>query len=362
MQISKLNKTIQFTIPALIIMLALWLTSCNTKADNSAVNQAAEKSEKERVFPVKVQKIKQETISRTLNYTADLIPFKEIHFAPAAPGRINKIFVEIGNHVSRTQVLAEMDRTQLNQAQTQLANASYNFNQIDTLYQLGSISEQQFEQAKTQYELAKSNVEYLAENTTLLSPINGLVTGKYFEDGELYSSAPNTAAGKAAIVSLMQIDPVKAVVNISQIYFPKIKNGMAATISTDIYPNLTFTGNVYKVHPTINTATRTFQVEILIKNEQETLRPGMFTNVELKLEDAQTLMVPAIAVLKQEGTNNRYIFVKENGIARQVEVQIGKHIDDKLELKTNGVKEGTVLIVEGQANLLNGSKIEVVNR
>jgi RND family efflux transporter MFP subunit len=358
-----LNKMITKTLLNYrLIMLAaatvLIMFACNQGDQGGAAGATIET---EREFPVTVKPVTMQTIDRTLEYTADLMPFEEVHYAPSAPGRINKIYVEIGSKVSKGQKLAEMDQTQLVQARTQLANAKFNFSRIDTLYSLGSISEQQYEQAKTQYELAKSNVDYLTENTTLTSPINGIVTAKYYEDGELYSAAPNTPAGKAAIVTLMQINPLKAFVSVSQSYFPQIKTNQQATITTDVYPHQVFQGKVYRVHPTIDAATRTFQIEIIVENDKQILRPGMFANIELKLQEAEAVVVPAIAVLKQEGTNNRYVFLAENGVARQVQVEIGKRVDDLLELKTNGIQPGARLIVEGQANLMNGSKIKVMN-
>ncbi|MFW5821653.1 MAG: efflux RND transporter periplasmic adaptor subunit, partial [Bacteroidota bacterium] len=138
----------------LIIASAVVYTSCNQENKASVTTPENEESEKERVFPVKVEKIKYEFIPRRLDYTANLEPFRELYFAPASPGRINTIFVEIGDRVSKGQVLVKMDRTQLNQALTQLENARSNFQRIDTLYKLNSISEQQYEQAKSQYDLA----------------------------------------------------------------------------------------------------------------------------------------------------------------------------------------------------------------
>jgi len=267
----------------------------------------------------------------------------------------------VGSRVSKGQVLVEMDKTQLVQARTQLANARYNYRSIDTLYQLGSISEQQYEQAKTQYEVAKSNAEFLEDNTTLESPINGIVTGKYYENGEMYSGAPNTPAGKAAVVSLMQINPLKAVVNVSQTYFPQIKEGMEAEITTDIYPDKIFDGNIYKVYPTIDKSTRTFQIEVLVKNNKELLRPGMFAKIEIELQEDEALLVPAISVLKQEGTNNRYIFLNNNGTAKKVAVQIGKRYDEKIEINASELQVGDQLVVEGQANLMDGTKLNVEN-
>ncbi|GAB1449955.1 efflux RND transporter periplasmic adaptor subunit [Draconibacterium sp.] len=351
---SKLSHTI------FIAALTLMVFSCNNAKNTKPDGQT--NAETEKVYPVGTQLIEKQKIVRTLEYTANLIPFTEIHLAPASPGRISKINVQVGNRVSKGQVLVEMDKTQLAQAKTQLENARYNFMQIDTLYRLGSIAEQQYENVKTQYELAKSNVDFLSENTTLKSPIDGIVTGKYFENGEMYSGAPNTPAGKAAVLSLMQINPLKAVVNISQTYFPDVKQGMKTRVTTDIYPDKQFDGKVYRVYPTISSSTRTFLTEVEVKNSNESLRPGMFTNISIELHSEEILVVPAISVLKQEGTNNRHIFVNENGKARKIQVELGKRIDDKMEIIANGVREGSEIIVTGQANLLDGSSVKITNQ
>ncbi|MEE4198566.1 MAG: efflux RND transporter periplasmic adaptor subunit [Bacteroidales bacterium] len=330
-------------------------------ACNREDNVTSTPNEEEDSSPVRTEKIKKETITRTIEYTANLVAYKEIHYPPASPGRIDKILVDVDDRVTRGQVLVEMDKTQLMQAKAQYENARFNFQSIDTLYRLGSASKQQYEATKMQYEMAKSQYLFAQENSILESPIDGIVTGKYFEDGELYSGTPNTPAGKSAVLSLMQINPVKANVSISQSYFPLIKKGMSARVRTDIYPGKLFEGAVNKVYPTIDAATRTFQVEIIIKNSKEILRPGMFATIEIELKDVETIVVPAISVLKLEGTNERYVFVNDQGKAKQINVQLGKRFDDKIELVSSQIKVGDELIVEGQANLLDGSQLEIIN-
>lgn len=311
-------------------------------------------------IPVKTSLISSQSLTRTLEYTANLVAFKEVNYAPAAPGRIDQIRVEVGSRVRQGDILVEIDKTQLIQAKTQLASALDNFQRIDTLYKLRSISEQQYQLAKTQYDLAVSNVDFLTRNTTLKSPINGIVTGKYFENGELYSGAPNTQAGKAAILSLMQINPLKAMVSISQTYYEGVKTGMKAVITSDIVKNQVFEGRITNVYPTIDAATRTFKAEILVENPQETLRPGMFATIRIELGEESTLVVPANAVLKQSGTNIRYLFVNENGTARRIEVGVGDRLNDLVEVISPELQEGMELVTEGQARLLQGSKIHVL--
>ena len=338
-------------------MTSIGLTFCQPPAKTGDKTGEPEET---KVYPVRVTPVSKTAITRTLEYTANLAAFKEIHYAPASPGRIKKINVDVGSRVTRGKVLVEMDETQLSTAITQLESAQDSYQRLKTLYEQGSMAEQQYEQVKTQFELAQKNVEFLQDNTTLKSPINGIVTGKYFENGEMFSGAPNTQAGKAAVISLMQINPLKVFVSVSQNHYSELKKGMSVDISSDVIPGKTFPGEISKVHPTINPMTRTFQVEIIIPNEDELLRPGMFAKISIDILEEETIMVPAIAVLKQEGTNNRYIFVREENKARKIEVKLGKRVDDRVEAISDKIKEGMDLIIEGQASLLDGSDIEVV--
>jgi membrane fusion protein, multidrug efflux system len=313
------------------------------------------------VYGVKTITLEKQKISQDIEYTASLLPYEEIHYAPASPGRIEEINVEVGTHVRKGDVIARMEKTQLLQADEQYRNARSNFQRMDTLYKLNSISEQQYEAAKTQYEVAKSNVDFLNRNTTLVSPINGIVTGKYFEGGEMYSGSPNTSAGKAAIVTLMQINPLKVTVNVSEKYYPVTKKGIKATVTVDVYPGKTFKGEISQVYPTISPDTRTFPVEIIINNQNEVLRPGMFARVTLDLGEIDALILPAIAVQKQEGTNDRYIFLADSdNIAHKIPVQIGTRYDDKLEVISGEIKEGDQVIIAGQENLMDQSRINIV--
>ena len=300
-------------------------------------------------------------ISRSIEYTSTLTPFEENHLASAAPGRIEEIFVEIGDHVKKGEILVQMDRTQLHQAEIQLKNVETDYKRLDTLNKVGGISEQQYDQIKSQYDIASSNVKFLQENTVLRAPFSGVIFGKYYENGEFYSGAPNTQEGKAAVVSILQINPMKVMVDISEKYFPMIKTGMDATVGCDIYPGMSFPGKVERIHPTIDPGSRTFTIEVKINNDKELLRPGMFSRVSMELGKEMALVVPAVAVLKLQGSNERYMFLEENGTAKRITVQLGKRFDDKVEIITDQLKEGDHIIVKGQAKLIDGDKVRVAN-
>jgi len=231
---------------------------------------------------------------------------------------------------------------------------------FDTLIQYGGISKQQYDQMKTQVEVTRLNVDLLKTNTNLSAPFSGVITAKYFENGELFSGAPNTQAGKAAVVVLQQINPIKAVISVSEKYYPVVKKGMKVIVKSDIYPNKEFEGKISLIHPTINSATKTFNVEIMVTNNEELLRPGMYARVNLEFAKESAMVVPSSAVLQQMGTNNRYVFVYDNGKAKRIEVQMGKRFDDKVEIESELIQEGAVLIISGHAGLVDGAKVKIV--
>lgn len=336
-----------------VLALAL-INGCTPNTDSMANGATAVPA-----MTVRTAIVEKQSVERKIEYTSTLVPFEEVHFSPSSPGRIESLKVNIGDKVAKGALIAVMDETQLNQAKTQLANLEIDYRRLDTLIKTGSIPQQQYDQIKTQYEVAKTNYEYLRKNTRLTAPFEGIISGKYYEEGEMYSGAPNAQVGKAAIVSIIRIDPIKAVVNISERYFPSIKKGMDAEVLSDIYPGETFTGEIIRIHPVVDQATRTFQVEVKVRNREEKLRPGMFARINLHMGQDKALLIPSVAVLKQTGTNERYVFVRNNNKAAMKRVTVGKIYDDNLEI-ISGLDEGEELIVVGQNKLADQSEIEVV--
>jgi membrane fusion protein (multidrug efflux system) len=135
---------------------------------------------------------------------------------------------------------------------------------------------------------------------------------------------------------------------------------MKAEIIADVYKNEIFTGTIFRIAPTVNSGTRSFDTELELPNKGDRLKPGMFVRVSLDLGEIEAFVVPANTVLVQEGTNIRFVFVEKNNIAERIEVIIGKRFDDQLEIISDNLKEGDKLVTEGQARLISGDKIEIV--
>ena len=347
-----MNHSSLFTV---ILTGAMIMTACTPKEKPAAAMTA----ETVAAAPVRVIPVSKTIIARTIDYTATVQPFEEVNMAPSTPGRVDRIYVEVGDRVQKGQQLFLMDRTQYYANKIQLANLEKDLARMDTLLKVGSIKEQTYDQMKAQYEVMKTNVDFMEENTLLEAPFTGIITGRYLEEGELYSGAPS-ASGKAAVVTLMQINPVKVMVSVSEQNFPLIKSGMKAKITADVYPDKEFTGRIFRVHPTIDQMSRSFRAEIEIPNGNELLRPGMFARVSIDMGRSEAFVVPSNAVLIQEGTNERYLFVVNDGIAVRRTVRLGKRFDEMVEITEGDIRAGDNLIVDGQARLTGGQKVEIV--
>jgi len=345
------------TIFTLILAGGIVLASCAPKEKKAGAADAAT-ADSVAAIPIKAMPVSKTKIARTIDYTSTILAYEEVNLAPSTPGRVDKIYVEVGDRVQKGQKLFMMDRTQYYANKIQLANLEKDLARLDTLLKVGSVKEQLYDQTKAQYEVMKTNVEFMEENTQLEAPFSGIITGKYLEDGELYSGAPGMS-GKAAVVTLMQINPVKIIISISEQYFPLIKNGMKVRVAADVYPDKTFEGTIFRVHPTIDAMSRSFRAEVRISNGSELLRPGMFARAFIDMGQEEAFVVPASAVLLQEGTNERYIFVVENGVAVRKPVILGQRFDDRFEIAGGDLKEGDSLITDGQARLNNGQKVEI---
>ncbi len=329
------------------------LTGCSSKKEEN------QKTETVEAVPVKVMKLEKRNIAKTLDYTATLQADEQVYYAPASTGRIGKIYVEVGDRIKKGQLLVEMDPTNFLQAKVQLKNLETEYNRAVKLNETGSISKQAYDAAVTNYEVAKSNYDFLEENTKMLAPFDGIVTGKYFEDGELYTGAAVGGAAKPSIIAIEKINPLKAYVSLSEQYFLAVKKGTKVELRSNIYPDRVFEGTVSIVYPTIDPASRTFTVEVKIPNSDEALRPGMYGTINFFIGETETVVVPALAVLKLQGANNRYVFLNKGGKAKRVEVTLGRRFEDQVEIISDEIHEGDELVVVGQGKLVDGKAIAV---
>lgn len=330
-----------------IISALVLATGCKGKKEEDKTAAV----EKEREELVSVQPLAKETISKSISISAVLQPYETMNVSPSVTGIIKKINVDVASRVGKGQTLVVMDETQLKTTRLQFANLEKELGRVEALLKSGSVSQQTYDQTKVQYDLTKENLEFLEKNTYVKADFSGVISAKNFESGELYSGMP--------ILTLIQINTLKAIVNIPEAYFPVIKAGTKVQLSSDIYKGRIFEGTIEIIYPTIDANTHTFQAKVKIPNAKEELRPGMYMSVNIDLDNIEAIIVPYQSVLKLQGANERYVFVNNDGYAKRIVVEMGKRFDDKIEIISDEIKEGDELVVVGQAKLVDGVKLNI---
>ena len=325
---------------------ALMLTACGQK------QQTATTTAEEVKVLTKTTTAEKQTISLMEEYTSEVIAYKENNITPAASGvHIDRILVDVGDKVKKGQLLITLNPTQYNQARVNLKLLEDNLNRLKPVYEAGGISAQEFDQIKAQYDVQKEVVENLKKNIEVLSPISGVVTARNNEAGDLFMNQP--------VLHIMQINPLKVVANIPEQFFSNVKRGMEVSLKLDAYPEEEFKGQVELIHPAINTTTRTFAVEVRVPNSSERLRPGMFSRTFFDMGKREGVMVPDVAVLKQVGSSERYVYVIKEGVAERRRVEVGRQVGQQVEL-LSGVEPGEEVVITALSRLENGAKVEIV--
>lgn len=202
-----------------------------------------------------------------------------------------------------------------------------------------------------QLDVKKTAYKNLLENTSLQSPINGVVTARNYDNGDMYS-------GGEPVLVVEQITPVKLLINVSETYFTKVKKGTPVDVKLDVYGDEVFTGTINLIYPTIDATTRTFQVEIRLDNKDQRVRPGMFARATLNFGTAENVVVPDLAIVKQAGSGDRYVFVYKDGKVSYNKVELDRRMGTEYELKS-GVPDNSQVVVAGQSRLVNGMEVEV---
>ena len=337
-------------VKSMFVVAAVAMVSCGSK-------QTAKQSVAEEVVvlpKVEVQSVASRIVPQEAIFTGTVEAQVVNNIAPQQPLRIKEIRFDVGDRVKKGDLLVTLDNSSLVQAKAQLDNAKKEYERTNELYEFGGASKSEWDSRRLQYEVAQTAYNNLVENTTLISPISGIVTARNYDKGDMYS-------GASPVLVVAQIKPVKIMINVSEPFFGKVKKGMPVYITLDAYGEEVFNGKIARVYPTINQSTHTFQVEVQIPNSNERVRPGMFARVTLPYGKKNNVVVPDRAVQKLMGSGDRYVFVYNpaDSTVRYSKVELGRRLDTEFEL-LSGVKSGEMVVTKGHMALTNGAKVEVV--
>ena len=320
---------------------------------NASGNQAEQQNTPVEIVPsVAVEQVFVQAVPQEATYTSTVQAYVKNNIVPQTAGRIVKINVEIGDRVKKGQVLAEIDKAQLQQAQLQLSNSAVELERLKALYEAGGLSKSDLDAIELKYNVAKTQVDNLIENTTLLSPIDGVITARNYDAGDMYAMS-------APIFTVEQITPVKLLVGVSESDYSKVKKGDKVSVKADAFPDLTFDGKIERIYPTIDPTTRTFTMEVVVPNSYSTLRPGMFARVTVNFGVNNNVVIPDVSVVKQQGSGERFVYVlNEDGTVSYQKVELGRRMGTEYEV-LSGVVDGAKVVTGGQIRLKDGIKVSV---
>ena len=324
--------------------------ACSSKKGAEAATETVAEVAKPKVTTaqVHIQDVDQQSV-----FTGNVEGYAVNNITPQQPRRITRLLVDVGDHVKKGQLVAELDNSALAQAKAQYENNKANFERSDELYKFGGESKANWQAMQTAYEVSKSTYENMLENTTLVSPISGVVTARNYDVGDMAAGMP--------IFVVQRINPVKIMISVSESLYTYVKKGMAVEVELDALPEQKFSAMVSRITPSIDASTRTFPVELTLANDKELVKPGMYARVTMNYGTRKNIVVPDVAVVKQLGSGNRYIYVyNQDGTVAYKKVELGRRFGDKYEI-LSGIADGDVVVTSGQVALKDGIAVEVVN-
>lgn len=300
---------------------------------------------------VTIQKVVEEDVDEIVSYTATVQPFKTNNITTSTTNRIKEILVDVGYTVTAGQTVVVLDNVNIEQQKIRLDNQKRELDRAIELLKIGGGTQQDVDNLQAEYDADERAYRNMVENTALISPISGVVTARNFDPGDMTGSSP--------ILTIEQQNPVKVVINVNEQEYTKIYKGMKVKVTLDVYGSETFDGTVYLIYPTIDSTTRTFQVEVTVPNAGSRIRTGMFARVELNYGTSRRVVVPDRAVVKMSGSGNKYVYVYKDGKVSYNQVQIGQRLGTRFVL-ISGVDDNSDVVVTGQSKLADGVEVQVM--
>lgn len=335
---------------------------------------------------VELAKASRADISAKLTVVGNLVGAATVDVVPRTPGRVVSVGVELGDRVSRGQVIARIEDQEIRE-QVKQAEASYkvaqatirqreadlkfaetNLERSRNLFGRQLLPKQSLDDAEARYAAALAQLDLaraqfsqsearLEElritlgNTNIVSPVNGFVGRRNVDPGAWISQ-------NAPVMSVVDISTVRLVANVVEKDLRLVGAGDPADVMVDAYPGETFRGRIARVAPVLDPATRTAAIEIEVPNPGYRLKPGMYARMSVTI-DGRTgaIVVPKTAVVDFE--DDRGVFtMTENNKSRFVPVEVGIEDGDRVEVRS-GLSEGDAIVVAGAASLRNNDTLVV---
>jgi len=344
-------------------------SGCSKKRDTVA---AASETAPEFAVSVKVAPVVRSDIRSIIRAVGTVQALNQAKVSSKIAGKVEKVMFDVGDRVAGGSCLVQLEKTDMiltvRQAEAALQMAEANFAKAKTdweraqeLLAQGISSQQQYDLAKSSFEVADASVTQavadldLARNqladANVTTLFGGSVIDRFVDLGERVS--PGQPLFEVADISRVEVE-----VGVSDTRFSETRLGQDATISIDGYPNMEFGGKIIRIQPAIDPATRTFRVTIGVANPEEVLKPGMLARAEIEVGlHSDALIIPKSASIEEEG--KYFVVAVRNGKVDRLEITSGFRDGEKVEI-LSGLREGDQVVVEGAYGLAQGAAVRVI--
>ena len=337
---------------------------------------------------VETQPVRKDVIKDIGVFTGSLLPKSQFVVAPKVTGWLKKLLVNVGDMVRQNQVIAILDdeefTQQVEQAKAELQVAKANaencatdldlaqreYERAKTLREKQIASASELDEAEATFNACQTKLKVsLAQATQKQAALEGAnLRLSYTRVQAFWENAGETRAvgerfvdegallqANQSIVSILQNDPLTAVVHVVEKDYPKVHVGQQAIVSTDAYPDKTFTGGIVRIAPLLKETSRQARVEIEIANADHLLKPGMFirAQIEFARHDNATL-VPLAALVKRNGKQGVFI---PSPVTRRPSPEPGATSDDRRATSDEGWRASFVPVTVG---IISGEVVEVL--
>jgi RND family efflux transporter MFP subunit len=363
-------------ILAVVVLVLLALGGTRTVISRMSSARALEDGTAERAkVYVKVAMPKSSDAGQTISLPGTLQGFVQSPIAARASGYLRRWYKDIGARVEKGDLLAEIDTPEIDQqlsqaiAARQQAAASLDLarstvERWESLRKKDAVSQQELEerrsanaQAVANLAAADANVERLRQLEgfkRVVAPFAGLITRRNVDVGDLIDAGSN---GGRPLFMLAQTDPLRVYVNVPQTYAQLIKPGQKVIVTQAELRGLNFVGEVARTAASIDTTTRTMQIEVALPNRDGTLLPGAFVQVALPLAADKALTIPTTALLIR-GDGIRVAVVDAQGRVHLRPIRIGRNYGETVEV-LDGVTGTEQLVLSPSDSLAEGDQVTI---
>ncbi len=348
-------------VAAAVLLLAFFFIKAIVAKKNVKQPPSIEKIHQEEGVPVKVIVPTRESLEDVLLVDGTVEAGKKALVVPRVDQLIEDITVDEGDLVRKGDAVVLLSRRAAESSAlaggTALEEAKRDFKRAEELFKSGAIAQQDLDQAKVSRDAAEADYQKALEglgDTSLFSPLTGIISRRYREPGELASKGQT-------ILEIVDIEEVEVDSLVAETEIRDVRVGQPARITVDAYPGRIWEEEITTINPTAREVSRLFSVKIEVPNPDSLLKPGMYTRVEIVKDARENIMVlPQEAVIEDSAGRTGVYLLGENETARFQPVETGITQRGKVEI-ASGLDDNSRVIVEGQEQLEEGSRVKIVN-